>query len=234
MFKRFAFFCVLTFLFSCQNEQSSTNYTVIEKDTVAVKLAALELDTNSLETNEKQTFYYIEDFVKLNTRSKLKKAFEKSAIFDTVAYYAEGTVKLNISKLHLNNGNTLRFVWDQNNDEQLSFIEASYYIYSADFEIIDSQKINSQTGLYVGMPLKALRKWNEADFEFSGFGWDYGGGIMSSKNSKLSKIPFYITLGLTPMQGDVELMGDKMFHTDDPLVKKSKIYIEQFTIHPSN
>ena len=88
MFKRFAFFCVLIFLFSCQNEQSSTNYTVIEKDTVAVKLAALELDTNSLETNEKQTFYYIEDFVKLNTRSKLKKVFEKSAIFDTVAYYA--------------------------------------------------------------------------------------------------------------------------------------------------
>ena len=119
-------------------------------------------------------------------------------------------------------------------DRRNEINETEYYIQSAEFEIIDSQKINSQTGLYVGMPLKALRKWNEVDFEFSGFGCDYGGGIISSKNSKLSKIPFYITLGLTPRQGDVELMGDKMFHTDDPLVKKSKIYIEQFTIHPSN
>ena len=82
-----------------------------------------------------------------------------------------------------------------------------------------------------------LREWNEADIKFSGFGWDYAGGIFVEEGSKLAESNVELTLinnqdksneGFEFMLGDVELSTTDERLTDAPvLVEMFSLYIEK-------
>jgi hypothetical protein len=120
------------------------------------------------------------------------------------------------------------YVWD-NETDKLAFLEARHTLYDEDFEITDTQKIETKDGLYLGMSLRELKEWNGDDFKFMGFGWDYGGTIMSEEGSKLNKSPVKIQLDLQDYEGGEFAMGDVELSTDDSWLYALNIIVSDFT-----
>ena len=86
-------------------------------------------------------------------------------------------------------------------------------------------------GLKIGSTMQDLLQQNGQKINFSGFGWDYGGYIISYNKGALenSRIGFRLDL----VEGDTnELLGDTELNTDMPAVKKvlDKIQVYQLSL----
>lgn len=82
---------------------------------------------------------------------------------------------------------------------------------------------------HVGMSLEALVEMNGAPIDFAGFGWDYGGTILSFNEGYL------VNVGgrLAPSENaelNSDLLGDDTFSSEDPRVNASDIILRSFTI----
>jgi hypothetical protein len=84
----------------------------------------------------------------------------------------------------------------------------------------DSAGYHTSTGIKIGSGITDLLKLNGQKIDFYGFGWDYGGGIISYNNGKLEKSPIGFELD-TQSEVDNNLYGDTELSTDMPLVKKA-------------
>ena len=67
--------------------------------------------------------------------------------------------------------------------------------YHADGSYDFSGKWFSESGVKLGMTTGELEKLNGKSFSFSGFGWDYGGGVMGWNKGKLDN--YKVGVGLT-------------------------------------
>ena len=178
-------------------------------------------------------FNTIEDYAQLKTKEEIIAAFGKESIKSGTSWYAEGTVQLKHTVVrNPKNKHIVKYVWNEENPKKLSSIEINYFDWNEDFEVKGTQKVLSACGFYTGMPINELRKWNGADFNFSGFGWDYEGGVFATPKSRLSSCPVTIKLGLKldgNMDGLDGLYGDQELNTSDESVKKAPIIIEKIT-----
>lgn len=178
-------------------------------------------------------FNTIEDYAQLKTKEEIIAAFGKESIKNGTSWYAEGTVQLKHTVVrNPKNKHIVKYVWNEENPKKLSSIEINYFDWNEDFEVKGTQKVLSACGFYTGMPINELRKWNGADFNFSGFGWDYEGGVFATPKSRLSSCPVTIKLGLKldgNMDGLDGLYGDQELNTSDESVKKAPIIIEKIT-----
>jgi hypothetical protein len=98
----------------------------------------------------------------------------------------------------------------------------------------DSAGYHTSTGIKIGSGISNLLKLNGQKINFYGFGWDYGGGIISYNNGKLEKSPIQFELDLLYDESDAynKLLGDIELNTEMPLVKKAldKIKIRLITL----
>lgn len=78
---------------------------------------------------------------------------------------------------------------------------------------------HTSTGIKIGSGITDLLKLNGQKITFYGFGWDYGGGIISFNKGALEKSPVHFELDAIS-EIDNNLLGDTELHTDMPLVKK--------------
>lgn len=83
----------------------------------------------------------------------------------------------------------------------------------------DSASYHTSTGIKIGSGLTDLLKLNRQKITFYGFGWDYGGGIISFNKGTLEKSPVHFELDAIS-EVDNSLLGDTELHTEMPLVKK--------------
>ncbi len=185
------------------------------------------------DANKTLTFNVFEDYAQLSTKQEIIDAFGKENVKHGSSWYAEGTVELKHTIIrNPTNGHRIKYLWDVENPSKLSSIEASYFEYDENYEVVKRQKVATNCGLYTGMKINELRKWNGEDFDFFGFGWDYEGGISVTPKSRLSKCPVHIKLTmehLSDMEPFEELYGDSEFSTDNELVKKAPILIDIMT-----
>lgn len=199
-------------------------------------------DTSTNETseyheseNEENTFAYnlLEDYAQLDTKSKLYDAFDPADIKEDTTWMAEGTVQVVYSELvDTKANNTVRFYWEEN-AEDLFMVEVDYILYDQYYSAIDSQRVESECGLYTGMTLDKLVDLNEGNFEFSGFGWDYGGMVFFKEDDKLQKCNLSVHLSydyhsFSDNLGD--LMGDRMVNTEEAVTKEVPIFIDRMSI----
>ena len=233
MKKYFALVLVAGYLTSCGSDQTEeTNETgenPVAEDTITVD----SVITESL------SFNTIEDYATIIDRADLYEKFDASALKDGESWYAEGTVKLEHTQLtNPENQQVVKFVWDEENPEKLGSIEFVHQIYNADYEVVGTQKIESSTGLYTGMKLKDLVAWNGAPIEFSGFGWDYAGGIMAKTGSKIfkSELSLRLDVDYDAIQEDKYdgLIGDMTLTSDDAATKGANIFLGFITYWPKD
>lgn len=94
-------------------------------------------------------------------------------------------------------------------------------------------------GVKVGTKLTELEQINGKPFNFSGFGWDYGGSVVDWNGGKLinSDSTSYLSIilaydyenqALSPVAEKV--MGDKSFESKDPNAQKLNPFVSHFII----
>jgi hypothetical protein len=93
---------------------------------------------------------------------------------------------------------------------------------------IQSGKWKSCTGVALGMSLEELQNINGRPFQFSGFGWDYGGGVISWEGGTLEDKGLAIQLSegsgsdeLT-LEENTSVLGDVPVMSDNPVARKLK------------
>lgn len=84
----------------------------------------------------------------------------------------------------------------------------------------------------IGTSLQYLLELNGKKITFYGFGWDYGGGIVSFNGGKLEKSNLHYTLDMTYDSTGNSIMGDAEFNTDMPEVQKhiGKIFVDKIVL----
>lgn len=216
-------------LFSCNNEsEDSTNEDSndITNDTTAVDSVITDEVVSGVQ--------YFEDYAQFDTRTKLYDEFGEEYLDDDTTWYAEGTVMVLISTLDdPTNGNRIRFGWDEENPEELSFIETWNY---KDYESNKAQRVDAKNGLYTGMPLEEIVAWNDGKHvKFSGFGWDYSGGVFPGQgesNIASSKIQFSLDMEQEGYETHTHLLGDQIFMSSDEAVKGAPIVLGTMVYYP--
>jgi hypothetical protein len=91
---------------------------------------------------------------------------------------------------------------------------------------------HTQEGISLGTTLQELHRQNGVAFQFSGFGWDYGGTVLDWKGGKLAQALQYVQLTLDPTsdQPMEDVLGDGGFLSDEVLKKGYPIAVRQMRL----
>ena len=196
-----------------------------------------ETNTEIVENKEEEVvenkidFTKFEHYATILTKEDLTMKFGESDLLDGVDYYAEGTVEKHSTTLtNSTNGYVIKFIWGDDGNTT-DWIEANYNLYGEDYDIIGTQMVITESGLFTGMSLSGLRDWNGADFKFSGFGWDYGGGIYAEEGSKIFDSPVRMSLDMLNYEGFDFAFGDIDLMADDDRLEYAGIIVSQLTIY---
>lgn len=226
---------IAVLLFACTSENDVTTPTDTEVETKDT-LISQKIDSTDqiIEEDAQIEFNVFEDYAQLRTKQELIDAFGKENVKHGSSWYAEGTVELKHTIIkNPANGHRIKYLWDQDKPTKLSTIEASLYEYDENYEIINKQEVRTNCGVYTGMTINELRAWNGEDFNFSGFGWDYEGGIFAEAGTRISKCPVGFKLTMEYNEGTTEefrsLLGDIELTTKNELVKRAPIVINLMT-----
>ncbi len=215
-----------TILFACGN--SSNNNDVVEDDNTNDD--NIEVVNDDVEENVID-FTKFEHYATILTKEDLTMKFGESDLLDGVDYYAEGTIEKHSTTLtNSKNGYVIKFLWEDDGNTT-SWIEADYNLFDEDYNITGTQMVITESGLFTGMSLSGLRDWNEADFRFSGFGWDHGGGIYAEEGSKIASSPVGMSLSMLSYDDFDFAVGDVELTADDERLKYASIVVSQLTYY---
>jgi len=233
--KALAVMAVISLLVSCGGETDTTETadgSNIHADSAGT--AAPEPE----EVEEQEPYSTLEDYSGIATRELLIEEFEQENLEHGESWYAEGTVSFQHSELtDPENGYVIRYLWEEDGNT-LNSIEIDYRVFDDDYNVLNTQEVYSECGLYTGMPLEELREWNGGDFDFHGFKWDYEGAVIAEEGSKLFEcVPRVELILLDDDARDPyrfqELWGDRRFNTADDAVQGAPIFVGRMYYTPS-
>lgn len=215
---------IFALLMSCAEETAAETTETPSNNTTEVNN-----DSANVEVVEEATlnFEYFEDYAALTTKTKLYEHFTEDQLRDDTTWYAEGTV-MRMSTVLKDGERTINFVWAEDDNESLENIEAHAQLWSEDWSATSRQAMPSQCGITLGASLAELVEWNGAAVHFSGFGWDYAGGIfeLPEYGGKLLDCETGIRLDMdysdesqdwTHLYGDMELNSEMDGILDAPI-----------------
>lgn len=185
-------------------------------------------ETSAEVTKLKLAAMTFEDYVKLNSKEVIEGIFGADNMKEGSSSYQEGEVRYKHT-IVTNPATTheVKYLWDE--DGSLSFVEASHYKYDENFEVQGTQSLESECGISLGMPLAELVTWNGSDIRFSGFGWDYAGGVFVEQNTKLADCPVILNLDVNYDDMTSNITGDRELNTENEEVKNANIFVGSFT-----
>lgn len=110
-------------------------------------------------------------------------------------------------------------------------------IWSEDGETATSPDWKSTEGIYLGMTIEELEKLNGKPFKLYGFGWDYGGAVISWEGGKLepaadAKCGVSVTLADTAIDGTPgNLQGDTEIMSNTKGMEKAKAQVRRYSVY---
>lgn len=234
------FMVTAALLFACGESNDTNKETPSddnkEQDTAIVETVdSTNLENISEEEDEEDVsvtkFEVLEDYAKLSTRDAVIGAFPETYKNDTT-WVAEGTkMMLTTHITNPENGHKITFFFDPETDPDfVSSLQSRYTRYDSEtYEEVGNNELKSETGIYLGMPLKELHELNGAPITFAGFGWDFGGNARAHEGKlKDSDVNFMLD---TEDYSDNSMMGDIMFSTEDETVRNKPIFVESMSIY---
>jgi hypothetical protein len=176
---------------------------------------------------------YIEDLLTIKDENELKSKFGDHVSYDTIwgaegnytmgTYLDQGTVdEVQIwwnDSLHRSKVGTVVITAWNNEDGKYNY----------------NSKWSSKTGVHLGMTTSELEELNKKGFSFSGFDWDFGGGVMGWNNGKIE----YRKVGVTLTQGDgkitedenMQVLGDQEVKSDNVVVRKMQPRVVRVSVY---
>ncbi len=154
----------------------------------------------------------------------LKKLYGESNIKDETICGAECVDSVDVT-----------LVYPDSNKEFIVYWRDSFYHRQIDLERCYKMGAPYHTagGLKIGTTLTELLQMNGKPIHFFGFGWDYGGGVISLNHGVLENSNVRFKLDISEdAAGDNAIYGDTELNSGMPAVKKSadKIHVGQILI----
>ncbi|HWR33801.1 MAG TPA: hypothetical protein VN451_09750 [Chitinophagaceae bacterium] len=151
---------------------------------------------------------------------ELKQLYSESNIKDERICGPECVDSFDVTRIYPGSNREFIVYWqDSLYHKQIGFIrclsaDAPYY---------------TEAGVKIGTTLNELLRINGKPIAFFGFGWDYGGGIISLNHGVLEKTNVRFNLALAEQNDDNSVYGDTELNSDMPAVKKllDKIYVSE-------
>lgn len=154
------------------------------------------------------------------TRADLVKTFGAANVKDTQVHLGEGEMTPGVAVYPKDPKRRLEITWVKS--KRVGDIRISG----------QSSVWRTAEGITLGTTLAQLQKLNGAPFKFSGFGWDYGGMILSWERGKLEKSLKDVWLTLDPI-GESSydgVIGDGEFVSSEVLQKHQAIAVGQIRV----
>lgn len=153
---------------------------------------------------------------------------------DTV-YGAEGMFSIG-TILYKGTPNEAHITWnDTLNFKNPAYVEVGF----ADLNKLNKVKWYTTTGVKIGTKLTELERINGKSFNFSGFGWDYGGSVVDWNGGKLMNADStsYLSVILGYDYDDQalnsvvdKLLGDSSFESKNPNAQKLNPHVAHLII----
>jgi hypothetical protein len=152
------------------------------------------------------------------TREAIRQAYGATNVVERNVYFAEGT-ELPGMVVFAGTKNELDIAWD---DEVSREVPAFMRTTTAGTDW------TTAGGITIGSTLAQVNAANGNPFEFSGFGWDYGGNVVDWKGGKLAGI--IVTLD---WQGDTvnpDFLGERSVTSNDPGLDQQNVRVSAITV----
>ena len=177
---------------------------------------------------------HIENVLDVNSEEELKKKYDPSNVsYDTIwgaeGYFTMGTY------LRMDKATHVEIMW-MDSAARTGMISATLVSDDDYFaEQLNKGKWSSRTGVYIGMSTDELEKLNGRPFNFSGFGWDYGGGVMSWDGGALDQkgIAVQLSEGANadlPQNEINQVLGDITVVSNNAVLKKLKPRVRTISV----
>lgn len=210
----------LAFLSSCGNTNTENN----NADSVA---------NNSPDSAAESVI--VETLLDLKSEADIIKKYGSSAVtYDTI-WGAEGFFTMG-TMLKTDDVSHIEIMWTDSAKRE-GLISASL-VSDADYfaSQLPAGKWKSRTGVFLGMSIEELEKLNGRPFVFSGFGWDYGGGVIRWENGTLQDKGIAIQLNegvqssALPEKEYLKCVGDVELLSSDTSARKMKPRVWSFSV----
>ncbi len=221
---------IFTYIFWCiscsPDTKNKTTSEEIKKDSTVVSAGKSNItDTIKSIIAEDELLITNNKFGKIENTTdliQLKKLYGEKNVTDVTEYGPEGLDTFKATKIYVGNPKEISIRWKQNKlHKEISTAEC--YQENSPYYTADNLK--------VGTPLLKLLEVNGKSIKFYGLGWDYGGTITSLNKGRMDGSNIFFQLMDEP---DISknLLNDKEFNTDMPLVKSNlkKIIIGKITL----
>jgi hypothetical protein len=179
--------------------------------------------------------FVLDDLLDIKDEAELKQKFGTDHVTWDTVWGGEGEFTMG-SYLDKGTANEVQFLWedDATRGEATSVaVNAMHIDNPAD---IFSSKWETSTGIKLGMTTDELEKKNGKSFIFSGFGWDYGGGVNDWREGNLDKAGIGIQLmegpeaSQLPQSEYLQVLGDQDVSSDHPVIKKLQPRVTVITV----
>ena len=210
----------LTILLSCGNEKPIQS----EEDSLA---------GNGIDSAAESVI--VESLLDLKSESDIIRKYGANAVtYDTI-WGAEGFFTMG-TWIKTDDASHIEIMWTDSAKRE-GVISASL-VSDADYFApqLPSGKWKSRTGVFIGMSIEELEKLNGRPFVFSGFGWDYGGGIIRWENGTLQDKGIAIQLNegvqssALPEKEYLKCVGDVELMSSDTSARKMKPRVWSFSV----
>ncbi len=97
----------------------------------------------------------------------------------------------------------------------------------------DSTLWHSRRGVTLGLSLTRLEGLNGGPFGMAGYGWDYGGSVLSWKGGRLADLEGRLALALAPSSPDADVshvLGDGEFLSSDSALRRLNPRVNRLVI----
>ncbi|MEO5645096.1 MAG: hypothetical protein ABIQ40_11415 [Bacteroidia bacterium] len=181
---------------------------------------------------------HLEDLLDIKDEAELKTKFGKEHItYDTI-WGPEGSYFMG-SYIDKGTFDEVEIIWDDSLHRSglASAMVRAYYDTEDDGNYIFKNKWNSVKGVHLGTTSDELEMLNGKPFNFSGFGWDYGGAITNWNDGNLDNQG----MGVDLTEGDIskkitekeyeQILGDQDVTSDHPVVKKLQPKVYRISVY---
>lgn len=207
--------CIFWCISCSPDTKNKTTSEEIKKDSTIVS-AGLSKITDTIKSiiPEDELLITNNKFGKIDNTTdliQLKKLFGEKNVTDVTEYGPEGLDTFKATKIYAGNTREISIRWKQNKLHKEISIAECYQEHSPYY---------TADNLKVGTPLSKILEVNGKPIKFYGLGWDYGGTITSLNKGRMDGSNIFFELMDEP---DISknLLGDKEFNTDMPLVKSN-------------
>lgn len=210
------------FMVSCSGEKEKTGND------------SAKADTGMVDINRTTGEEHLESLLSVKDEAELRSKFGERVSYDTI-WGSEGMFTAG-SYIDKGKAGEVQILWKDSLHRSGVTSVFMVALYKTDGTYDFSGSWPTKSGVKLGMTTDELEALNGKSFTFSGFGWDYGGGIISWNKGKLEDAKMGITLteSVPNKVSDDEMMkvlGDQEIKSDNPVVKKLQPRVARISVY---